>query len=103
MAGGTSLERPRCMSKAAAVVLAASGVVLLQGAGSAETPQQTRGSESPRVVQIEMKNVRLHVDQWVVLDVERLRGVMISTLGLALVNVVMQGASGVLTQYATRS
>jgi len=33
---------------------------------------------SPRDVQIEMKNVRLHVDDGIILDVSRLRGIMVS-------------------------
>jgi hypothetical protein len=41
------------------------------------TPASAR-SPSPSDVQLEMKNVRLHVDDGIILDVARLRGVMVS-------------------------
>lgn len=55
--------------------LAASAAVLLAFAVPGETTAPQRPAAG---VQIEMRNVRLHADEGIVLDVERLRGVMVS-------------------------
>src|SRR5688572_21119816 len=47
--------------------------LLLFGSASSTAP-----SSPPTGVQLEMKNVRLHVDEGIVLDVARLRGVMVA-------------------------
>jgi hypothetical protein len=66
------------MRRSTALVLASIGMLVLL----LNAPSVVHSSYAdPKAVQIEMRNVRLHLDPAVVLEVEHLRGSMISTSG----------------------
>jgi hypothetical protein len=66
------------ISKALGIV---AGLAVLASAAARSTgvPRRTSAEAHPEIVQIEMRNVHLHVDADIILDVTRLRGTMIST------------------------
>ena len=65
------------MPKLPAVALVSIGMLVLRTTAPAVDGAPAMAAD-PVAVQIEMRNVRLHVDQAVILDVEHLRGTMVS-------------------------
>jgi hypothetical protein len=61
-----------------AIVIALTALAVLPGATGPRHTGASSVARRPANVQIEMKNVRLHVADGIVLDVDRLRGTMIS-------------------------
>ena len=66
------------MPSSTSVVLVTIGTLVLRST-TATVERSHAPAAEPAAVQIEMRNVRLHMDQSVVLDVQQLRGAMIST------------------------